>query len=295
VKRHNFKRIVLLRPGWSEDYLKEFELAQSESGVQVIGASSSITNPRSLHPMIALPDPLQENTVYVIFSGQNTPLSLFFHDKLRMARWLQETIDTHPSDAELLTYVPTFQTLTLPSEPQDPMWPNLVVKLASGDQGKFVLMGRFRSEAHARDELRLHNPDDIPGVFDIGLWRKMLDRVFPRLQALYQPFIPPEIVDGALSTIRLHLFVSPLTHQFLSAHNVVTNRQIPEVLPEGLIEDASAYIRSFSTYDCRFEKPEGAIESELRRVAQEYDRIADLAVREKFFTGPDSKAEFHRN
>jgi hypothetical protein len=288
AERHDFKRIVMCRAGWSEYYLREFAVAQRKSGIEVIGASSPIVQSKAPHPMGAPPEQLQESTIYVIFSGQGTTLSLYVHDKLWAARWLQKTLDAHPSRARLLTYIPTYETLTLPSEPQDPMWPNLVVKLASRDQGKFVLMGRFRSEAQARDALGLRDPDDIPGAFDIGLGSRILDRMFPFwLQTIYQPFIPPEIVDGALRTIRLHLFVSPLTHQFHSAHHVVTSQNIPEVLPEGLIEDPSPYIRSFATRGCHYERPEGAIESELRNVALDFGRVANLAIKKRFVITPD--------
>jgi len=286
AKQNNFKRIVLYRSGWSEEYRKEFELAQRHSGIEVIGASSPINDPRAPHPMTGLPEQLQKNTIYVIFSGQNSPLSVFIHDKLWVGSWLQETIDAHRPETNLLRYIPTYENLILPAEPQDPKWPNLVIKLASGDQAKFVLIGRFRSEAHAREELGLHNPDGIPGAFHLSLKDKMLDRLFPRLQAIYQPYIPPEVVDGAPRKVRLHVFISPLINQFLSAHYIYTYQQIEEVLPEGLIKGPSAYIVSFSSLGGHFEKLENTTESELRTVTDEYGRIANLAVRNKFEITP---------
>ena len=285
--RHDFKKIILHRARWTEEYLKEFELAQVESGIEVIGTSGPITAPRAPHHMIALPEELQQNTIYVFFSGQSTPLSLFFHDKLWSGRWLQETIDAHPSEAELLTYVPTYDKLTLPTELQDPLWPNLVIKLANGDKGEYVLMGRFRSEAHALSELRLDGPEDIPGVFDISYRDKTLNRLFPWLQAIYQPYIPPEIVDGAIRKVRLHLFISPLANQFHSAHHTITTQPIPQAAPAGLIKDAGPYTVSFSSFAGRYVKAEETAETELRRVAQEYGQIANMAVREKFIIGPD--------
>jgi len=284
--RHDFKKIVLHRARWTEEYLKEFELAQVESGIEIIGTSGPITAPRAPHHMIALPEELQENTIYVFFSGQSTPLSLFFHDKLWSGRWLQETIDAHPSEAELLTYVPTYDKLTLPTELQDPLWPNLVIKLANGDKGEYVLMGRFRSEAHALSELRLDGPEDIPGVFDISYRDRTLNRLFPWLQAIYQPYIPPEIVDGAIRKVRLHLFISPLANQFHSAHHTITTQPIPQAAPAGLIKDAGPYTVSFSSFAGRYVKAEGTAETELRRVAQEYGQIANMAVREKFISTP---------
>ena len=284
AKQHDFKRIVLFRPRWPKYYLDEFALAQRESGIEVIGASLPTVQPDAPHPMMALPVDLQEQSIYVIFSGQHSPLSLFIHDKHWSSRWLQEKIAAHPDEAKLLTAIPTHQKLMLPAQPQDPRWPNLVIKLASGDQGKFVLMGRFRSEAHAREELRLSGPDDIPGVFDLSFREKMLDRFFPWLQAIYQPYIPPQLIDGTLRKARLQLFVSPLFDRFLSAHDVVTGQELPKRAPEGLIKDANPYNQSFSSYGGRFERFEDEVEDELRQVAREFGRIANLAIREKFVT-----------
>ena len=283
---HDFKRIVMLRSGWSSAQLDEFALAERESGIEVIGASTPFLYPEISRSASGLPEALQESTLYVLFSGQGTPLSLFMHDKLWAGRWLQDGVDETPPTAELLAYTPTYSRITLPDEPQDPRWPNLVVKLASGDSGKFVVLGRFRSEAHVREELQLGNPGDLPGVFNIGIGEKLIDRLFPRLQTIYQPYIAPDLLEGRICKIRLHAFISPLADRFLSAHDTIGCAAVPETCPEGLISDIRPYVSSYSALGGDFVRCAQAEEPDLERACREYGRLAKTAISRKFEIAP---------
>ena len=287
AEQNNFRKLVLYRAMWPDEYFKEFALAQRESGIEVVGTSSPMFQPTTPHPMLTLPEELESGTIYVLFSPLNTPLSLFLHDKLWTSRWLQEAIARHPSEAQLLADIPTFDRLFVPELPSDPRWPNLVAKLASLDRGKFVLMGRFRSEQHARQELMLQSDEDIPGVFRVGLKSRITHRISPWLQTIYQPFIPPETIDGALSKIRMHLFISPLANLFHSALHGVTPYRLSMSAPEGLIEDIGPYTVISSSAPGYYVMPDRTTETELRQVADEFGQIAGLAVRDKFVTTPD--------
>jgi len=282
AEQHDFKRIVLLSAGWAPAYLDEFAFAQRESGIEVIGASSPLTHPETPQPVFGLPEELQENTIYVVFSGQGTPLSLFIHNKFWSGQWLQDVISEDPSAAKLLTYTPTYSRITLPPEPLDPRWPNLVIKLASEDAGLFVLLGRFRSEAHVREELGLDRDRSIPGAFKLGFKERLIDRLFPRLQTIFQPYITPELADGKVRKARLHLFVSPLVDQFLSAHNTIGREPIPKICPEGLIPDHHPYIASFSSAESHYVRCGDMEEKDLRQVSRDYGRLAKMAIGRKF-------------
>jgi hypothetical protein len=282
AETHKFKRIVLLRDGWLPSYREEFALAQKESGIEVIGTRS----PFIPQATSSGPGGLLEDTLYVAFAGQGTPLSLYIHDKLWSGRWLQDAIDRDPAIAERLAYTPTFPQIVLPEGPQDPRWPNLVIKLASGDSGLFVVLGRFRSEAHVCDELRMQTPADIPGVFNLGLKDRLIDRLFPRLQTIFQPYITPDLVDGKIRKVRLHAFVSPLADQFLSAHDVIGHTDVPEICPEGLVADPAPYMSSFSSAASTYAKGDPAEEPDLAQACREYGHIARVAIAEKFEIGP---------
>jgi hypothetical protein len=90
------------------------------------------------------------------------------HDKARVGRWLEDTLARDGDPAGKLASIPTFDRPVIPGRPGAPWWPNLVAKLANSDGGKFVAMGRFESEDHARREL------------GIGADRRSAPRLFRR-------------------------------------------------------------------------------------------------------------------
>src|SRR5262249_39839665 len=155
----------------------------------------------------------------------------FVNDKYWSAKWLKETIDAEADRIKLLAYVPTFDHPVLPTEPSNPDWPNLVVKLSDIDGGKAVIFGRFRSRKEAQRALR-----SLPGAFAM----KSRHRFFHR--TIYQPFIRPEVLNNRPRRIRLHSFVSPLFDAFLSAHAVVGRTDLPHRIGEGWVEERNPFL-----------------------------------------------------
>ena len=285
ARTHGFKRIVFYAKHWPAHYIEEFELATRETGIECLGGSSAVRDPNPTYSMPGLPDRLQENTLYMMFPNLRTPISHFIHNKERSAAWLRETIDACPEKPQALAYIPTFHELVIPSEPEDPRWPNLVIKLANKDRGRFVLMGRFRSVEEARTALRMDAPDDVPGIFSIGMFERMKHRVFPRLQPIFQQFIPPQIVDGRACKTRLHLFISPLASEFLSAHTTTAGIRLPNRPEPGKVDATGAYNVSYSV-DGAYRKLPPEEEATLRRAAREFGQMAQIAITKKFETGP---------
>ena len=242
-----------------------------------------------MNPMVALPERLLPRTMYVLFTVLNmkAPLPHFLHDKICTARWFAEVMAEAGDPASRLACIPTFDRLLVPPEPPGGRWPNLVVKLTNVDQAKAVAMGRFATEEEARHGLRLEDsPNSVPGVFRIGLRQKVLHPFFHGANnVLYQPFVPPEVVDGRARLIRLHVFVSPLAGAFLSAHGVLAAADLPDHLPPGLVRDDRVYVVNFSA-GSRYCRLPAETEAELREVAREFARLADLAIRKRFVTLP---------
>ena len=285
ARKHGFRRIVFYAQRWPASYIEEFKLATRETGIECVGASSALWDPSPTHAMPGLPDPLQENTLYMMFPNLRTPISYFVHNKERSASWLRETIDACPEKPEALAYIPPFNQLVIPAEPQDPRWPNLVVKLANKDRGRYVLMGRFRNIEEAQAALHMKARDDVPGIFKIGHFERMKHRVFPKLQPIFQQFIPPQIVDGRACKTRMHLFISPLANEFVSAHATTAGTKLPPYPEPGKVDATGAYNVSFSVDGAYRKLPPGE-EAVLRRAAEEFGRMAQIAITKKFETGP---------
>lgn len=285
ARAEDFERIVFCHHRWSSAYVEEFAAATEASGIEVIGASFTITDDVSTHSMVALPDPLQEKTIYVIFPVLGTPLTYFMHNKLIFAHWLKSTIETNAYPIKKLAFIPTSDELIIPPEPADQRWPNLVAKLANRDKGKFVVMGRFRTVQEARAALLLKGPKAVPGIFKLGLFDRLKERIFPRHEPIYQQFIPPRIIDGRACKTRPLVFISPLLDQFLSAHATKSRKAPPTDLKPGQVDASGAYnVSHFGGGE--YITVSAAEQDELRAVAQEFGSVAKIAITEKFETGP---------
>jgi hypothetical protein len=103
---------------------------------------------------------------------------------------------------------------------------------------------------------------------------------------LYQPFVPPDVVvEGRARLIRLHVFVSPLAGAFLSAHGVLAAADLPDHLPPGLVTDKRPYVVNFSA-GSQYRLLPREMEAELRELARDFAKLADLAIRKRFLISP---------
>lgn len=285
ARDHGFERVVFCHNRWSPAYVDEFAAATATSGVEIVGASLRGTGSDSTRSMVGLPEPLEERTVYVIFPLVGMSMAHFLHNKLVFSRWMQATIEGNPQLAKKLAFIPTSDELIVPPEPADPQWPNLVIKLANRDKGKFVVMGRFRTEEEARDALRLSGSKALPGIFKFGLVDRLRERVFPRHETIYQQFIPPRLIDGRACKTRPLIFISPLVDQLLSAHATKSRITPPTDMRPGRVDDTGAYNVSHFGGGEYITVP-AAEQHELREVAREFGNLAKIAIAAKFETGP---------
>jgi hypothetical protein len=281
-----YARLVLCKHYWTGSYWTEFERASRATGIGVTGAAW-----RAGHRghMVALPDPLPARTLYADWGDQVSPLLQFLGNKLWSARWLGEMLDVEGARGTRLAWVPTSDRLILPKSPSDARWPNLVVKLANGRRGLHVAMGRFDTEDQARLRLRLpdNDPGAVPGVFEQSWKQRLVRRLLPTREVVYQPFVPPEVIDGRVHKIRVFVFVSPLFDAFLSAHHVSAGEDLPDgPLPPGSVVNGGPYASALPKTGARFRRVPPDVEDELRDVALEFGRIAGLAITRKFETGP---------
>lgn len=294
AKSHGFRRILFCRDTWPASYVEEFARADRTSELEVRGASFYATKDGT-ERLVALPQPLASDTVYVLCWSltQKTPLMDFVHDKFWSAGWLARELE-RAGGSEHLACVPTLDRLVLPDEPPDDRWPNLVVKLADMDKGRYVVMGRFSSVSEAEEALGVSrdDPGATPSVFRMSWPHRMVRRAFPRASVVYQPFVPPDTVDGHARTLRLNMFISPLFDTFLAAQARIVDRPLPDALPWGLVADTTPFTASFSAGGSRYAAIEPEIEPELRIVADDFGRLARSAIVDKFETGPSPELEY---
>jgi hypothetical protein len=287
ARAHGFDRVVLFARTWRDFHHEEFARASGEFGVAFVGASSPLHDDNPRHPMLALPEQLQNNTIYVVCIRQPSPLAHMLHNKASTASWLPDAIERFTDAEDPITCIPTFDRIVLPNESPPPNSPNLVVKLASGDRGKFVEMGRFRSVEDAEEALQLRGPHRIPAIFNVGVLERLKDRLLPRLQAIYQPYVVPEVREGRARKIRVHVFISPLIDSFLSAHCGLGRKVLPDHLPYGLIDrrQRRAFVVNFSdTGGYRRAEPE--VEDELKDFARAFGRAAKGTLEGRFDVTP---------
>jgi hypothetical protein len=81
-----------------------------------------------------------------------------------------------------------------------------------------------------------------------NIWTKLRYRLKLEEQtAIFQSYIPSSLVEGRrLCIARAHVLATPVGLAFLSAHRVVSNRPVPESLPEGLVHESTPYIVNYS-------------------------------------------------
>jgi hypothetical protein len=288
ARKFQFEQLVLYRRSWTSEYLEEFAAATRATGIRVVPASAMKQRGDPLvNPLTALPRELAANTMYVVCTAvSDSPIFEFLHHKRCMARWFADILaETEPSPLRLAA-VPTYEEPRVPEGPFDPRWPNLVVKLANSDEGKDVLMGHFESKEHARQALGLS--DDavaLPRQFKSRFDRYWIDRLFPgTLTAVYQPFVPPEVVEGFPMMIRMEMFISPLVDRYLSSHGTVGGEKLLEHAPRAVLLNRCPY--NVSVPPGRFVRLDQRTENELREVAREFGALARGAIRKKFKVSP---------
>jgi hypothetical protein len=267
AKSRGFQRLVFQQWEWSKSYLDEFQIASRQSGLEVLGLNAT-----------SLPKGLSANTMYVVCSSPPSPLCHFVHDKYWSAKWLKETIDAEADRMKLLTYVPTFDHLVLQEESCNPGLPNIVIKLSGVDRGKAILFGRFRSRQHARRALRSLRFSS--GPFTMKWHHQLFHRT------IYQPFIPPEVLNNRPRRIRIQSFVSPIFDAFLSAHATV-GVELPNQIAEGLVEGSNPFMFYSHLGTGAYARIDSVDEEEeLRLVNEEFGRVTNLAINRKFQTAP---------
>ncbi|MBI3596805.1 MAG: hypothetical protein HY203_06600, partial [Nitrospirae bacterium] len=282
-KELGFRRVVPYARHWSAEQVAEFIAAGTAAGVVVTPACFSFISSPGAEPITALPEALERDTFYLVFSSRHSPLDYYVHDKLCSARWFEAGV--RASGDGLVRSIPTYTRMTIPPLHPDPRWPNLVAKLADFDMGQFVLMAKVRDEAEARAALGQDRPEAIPRAFRLSRLMRLGNFLTHRGHLIYQPFIPPDIdSDGLIRKLRLMLLVSPLASRFLSVHAAVSP---PPDAPLGfgtVTRDTTLLLTGLPGLPRR--RVERRVEEEAATAAAKIGPILDRAVRAKFLIGP---------
>ncbi|HEU4889421.1 MAG TPA: hypothetical protein VFV49_16160 [Thermoanaerobaculia bacterium] len=278
AKEQGFKRLVPIAFGWHQLYLDEFARAASELGIEIVPTNCPIERPGAAR-MVALPEPLEPETMYVIHSGLMTPLCRYVDNKWYTWRWLAQAIERVLPKNTKVALPQTQDSFFFPNEDHGERWPNLVIKLAGAARSTAVIAGRFRDEADARETLGLTAGINVPKQLRLGFVNSLL--FYGRERVIYQSFIPPELdADHHPQIVRLHLLVSPRCTTFLSAHRRVSKTPLPERVPGGIITRDHTFVFNEAVYRL----VEDEIEEELREVAAHLGQATQWAITQKFVT-----------
>jgi hypothetical protein len=249
----------------------------------VTPACFSFVSSPGAEPIAALPEALERDTFYLVFSSRHSPLDYYVHDKLCSAHWFEAGV--RASGNGLVRSIPTHTRLTIPPLHPDPRWPNLVAKFADFDKGQYVLMAKVRDEAEARAALGQDRPEAVPGAFRLSRLMRLGNFLTHRGHLIYQPFIPPDIdSDGLIRKLRLMLLVSPLASRFLSVHAVVSPPPDAPLAFGTATRDTTLLLTGLPGMPRKRVEPR--VEEEAAAAAAEIGRILDHAVRAKFLVGP---------
>lgn len=283
-----FRNLVPYAHRWEDTYVREFQQAGEEFGVDVRPACSPCMQPDGRHPLAGLPVPLPESTMYAFFNTRHTAVDHFVHSKTISADWLWHGMASRKGPAGLLGPIRSEPRLFVPPADPDERWPNLAIKLDGWDKGEFVAVGRFESEVQAREGLGLRRDTDRPRVFHLGIGKRLSAWLFDKGEPVYQEFIAPDCdADGHPNKIRLHAFLSPLFDRYLSAHAMVAPNAPTETMRPGEVRKDGTFVLSFRK-GARYTRLMPELESQLETVADEFGCILNAAITERFETGPVS-------
>jgi len=201
--------------------------------------------PQGRLPQTFLVPPFDGDRTLIVRSKLfHTTLDAFFHNKT-VSQLSLEAYQRTVSDPDI-QLPPNGEELFSKPLSMDGPFPNLVYKFPERDQGQGVVFLRVPSLARAQEILADTVTMNRNSVADI--WTKLRYSLNLEDQTgVFQAYIPSFLLEGRrLSIARAHVLATPVGMRFLSAHRVVSNLAVPEVLPEGLVENAKPYIVNYS-------------------------------------------------
>jgi len=286
ARARRFRRVVLCAGQWSEPYREEAELCGRQHGLQVIMASTRPWQDFESLPMPGLPKPLEDNTLYVIFSMRHAPTDYLVHDKLGTATWLPLRSEKQIDDGQLVTGILTSEKPNVLLADVAGPWPNLVVKLAGWGRGLFMLFAKVRDENEARATLGLVRDGQIPKAMEMSSREKLTSYLQHKGPVLYQPYIRPDMTDdGNIQNYRLHMLISPLENRFLSVHGNISSISVPKRLPFGIVTDPGPYVTKFAL-GARFVTVDEQTVAQFKCIATQLGESLQQALTQKFRTEP---------
>jgi hypothetical protein len=201
--------------------------------------------PQGRLPQTFLVPPFESDRTLIVRSKLfHTTLDAFFHNKTVTQLSLEAYLRTF--DDGDIQLPPNGEELLSKPLSMDSPFPNLVYKFPERDQGQGVVFLRVPSVARAQEILADTVTMNRNSVADI--WTKLRYSLNLEDQTgVFQAYVPSFLLEGRrLSIARAHVLATPVGMTFLSAHRVVSNIPVPEVLPEGLVENARPYIVNYS-------------------------------------------------
>jgi hypothetical protein len=228
--------------------------------------------------------PLEGEKVLVVRSKMyHTALDALFHNKTLSLQTLEAYQRVFgDDDAQLprtgIESIPDTFDLNGP-------FPNLVYKFPERDQGQGVIFLKVPSLARA--QAIVTDPTEMNRHSVANLLTKLRYRLnFEDQKGVFQAYVPSYLLEGRkLSIARAHVLATPIGVTFLSAHRVVSNRPVPESLPEGVVDDSRPYIVNYSL-DSEHRAMPPDEELRVSKAALSVVRALCWAVEARFQTAP---------
>lgn len=281
----SFQQVVLCHRDWNSQYAREISEAGATIGIDATAAGCPYLD-GSNTPLVALPNPLEEDTLYVFFQGRHTALDHYINDKEAMLHWLGNELERDSSETVAMPMTSTCPVV--PSRSDQDHLPNVVIKMSGSERGRRILMGRFSDASHLASVLDVQESGELPVQFRSTYRQRVEHAIFREGVPLYQEFIPSECDgDGHPFSYRVHLVVTPTFQRFLSAHVITSLHPVSrEPLPLGLIDAHEQYRRGLrnpvATGGFVFSRPSEAQERELKEAGDCVARAIARGIEKKF-------------
>lgn len=274
---NNFKKIYCFADYWSRNYVREFESVNKKGLVRFVPATPHKTKNSSLKKMLALPEQLEENSMYLIFEPQHGPVDFYLTNHAYTNFWLDNYLKKNEFKSSILSSIDSYTNIMDIKLKNIGKLPNLVVKLSGGGSAKYVKILKV-------DDASKLNEKDLLSYFNLSAYDKLKFFFGKHQKLIYQKFIPPEVNStGCAQIIRSHLLVTPKVTSMLSCHRIVSNTTVPDNIESGLMQNDDALIVNFAK-NSHYEIIDAAELNKIKEASQQLCTLIDRVLSEKFIT-----------
>lgn len=278
---NGYEKVVCFAQHWSSDYINEFKMLTNESRVKFVPASPSKHESEYVKKMPIIPQQTEQNTLYVVFHYQHTPIDYFITNQSCTSHWINQGIKSSRFDNCMFKPVDSFDHVNEIRLEDNGEFPNLVIKLGGGWGSQYVKVARIKV-----DQLdafcKTFSEQKLLSTFNRSLFTRFRGWIGQHHKILFQKYVLPEInCDRHAQIIRTHLFIAPVNSRMLYCNKIVSNHKVPMNVPYGIINDDKPFIVNWykGTY---YKKIQGDEFSSVENASKQLCQIIYHVLSNKF-------------